>query len=465
MTKQKENPKKLLAYGDISELIKYYSIPAIISMLVMSAYNITDQIFIGRVVGMYGNAATNVVFPLVTFACSFSQLLGIGTASNFNIKMGEKKHKEAKNYITTGIFSLFIMGIIIFLISFFFKNNILFICGASENVFNLANRYLSITLWGLPFLLISSGLSFIIRADGSPSYSMFSNVIGAVINIILDAYFMLVLDWNIEGAALATVIGQVVSFIFAIFYFRKFKSFDLKFSMLSFKFSYAISIAELGFSNFINFFIMMLVNIILNNVFSYYGGFSIYGSDIPLAVSGVASKISSILSAFSVGLAQGFQLILGFNMGAKNYKRVKKTYVTALKYALIMGGFAFLILQIFPREITGIFGKGDEIYFEFAEKYLRTFLLMVGVFCLQPITVNYFAAIGDVKRSVLLSVSRQGFFLIPLLMFLPNVFGIEGALYAGPIADTWSCLLAIILIKKNFKYLTFLENKKNKTEI
>lgn len=447
----KGNP---LGYAPIARLIAKFAIPSIISMLVTAAYNITDQIFIGHVVGMLGNAATNVAFPVVTLTVAFSQLVGVGTASNFNISLGAKREDEAKNFVGTGLTLISLVGILIMCAVLLFKTPILMLCGATENVLPYAQLYLGITAFGIPFLLFSNSGSYLIRADGSPAYSMTCTVTGAILNIFLDWLFMYVFDWGIQGAALATITGQIISFLLCMFYFSRFKTFKIKMKNMRVRLEYMIQIVKLGTSNFINQTIMMLVNIVMNNTLKYYGAVSIYGSDIPLAVSGVIAKLNSILSAFSVGLAQGCQPILGFNMGAKKYDRVKKTYKKALLVALIISIVAFLLFQSFPRQIVCIFGTGEELYFQFAERYMRIFMMMVCVFGVQPLSVNYFTGIGNVKQGIILSLSRQGFFLIPLLLILPLKFGIEGALYAGPIADFLAFVLSLILIFLNFRKLT-----------
>lgn len=448
---RKENP---LGFAPIPGLIRKFAIPSIIGMLVMAAYNITDQIFIGHVVGMYGNAATNVAFPVVTLTTAFAQMVGIGTASNFNIKMGAKEEDEAKEYVGTGLTLMGVFGILIMVLVLALKTPILWLCGATENVFPYASLYLGITAFGFPFLLAGNAMSNLIRADGSPRYSMMCNVVGAILNVFLDALFMFVFQWGIQGAAVATITGQIISFLVGILYFRNFKSFAVRAEMLGIKMKYAVSIIKLGTSNCINHVIMMTVNIVLNNMLRKYGACSVYGSDIPLAVSGIAAKLNSVLASFAVGLAQGCQPILGFNMGARNYSRVKKTYKTALGIALCIGLAAFAAFQLAPRQITGIFGSGEELYYEFAEKYLRIYMMMVCIYAVQPMTVNYFTGIGAVKQGIILSLSRQGFFLIPLLIILPLFFGLNGVLYAAPIADTLACILALSMIAGNFRSLS-----------
>ncbi len=446
----KENP---LGYAPISALIRKFSIPAIVSMLVSAAYNITDQIFIGHVVGMLGNAATNVAFPVVILTTAFALLIGVGTAANFNISMGAEEKENAKQFICVGLTLMSIVGVVIAGIMLLFKTPVLLLCGATENILPYAKAYFGITSFGIPFLLFSNAGSNLIRADGSPSYSMACTVTGAVLIVFLDWLFMFVLNWGIQGAAFATVLGQIVSFVLCVWYFSRFKAFKIQLRMLGVKPKYARDIIKSGIPNFINHSIMMLVNIVMNNTMKHYGSLSIYGSDIPLAVSGVVAKVNNILSGISVGLAQGCQPIFGYNMGAKNYRRVKGTYLTAAKLALCVNVVTFVLFQLFPRQIVSIFGTGDVLYFQFAERYMRIFLMMICVFGVQPLSINYFTSTGNTRQGTILSLSRQGFFLIPLLLLLPRWFGIEGVLYAGPIADALACVLSLTLVYRNFRKL------------
>ena len=454
MEEKKNMQGNPLGYAPLGGLMRKFAIPSIISLLVTAAYNMTDQIFIGHVVGMLGNAATNVAFPVTTLLMAFAQLIGVGTAANFNINLGAKRPEEAKKFIGTGLTMMSVVGLLFMAVVLLFKTPILLICGATETVLPLAQDYLGITAIGIPFLLFTSAASMIIRADGSPSYSMTCMVSGAVLNVFLDWLFLFALDWGIQGAALATIVSQMFSFLLCIRYFPKFKTFPIRRDMLGLKWDYVGKIAKLGTSNFINHTIMMMVNIVLNNSLTYYGALSIYGKDIPLAVSGVAAKLNSIMISFVVGLAQGCQPILGFNMGAKNYDRVKATYKKAVKTGLCFSAAAFLLFQFFPREVIRIFGVGNELYFQFAEKYLRVYLFMVFLFGLQPITVNYFTSIGNVKQGIILSASRQGFILIPMLLLLPLQFGLNGVLLAGPISDALAALLSITMVAINFRGLS-----------
>lgn len=456
---EKEMQGNPLGYAPLGGLMRKFAIPSIISMLVNSLYNMTDQIFIGHKVGMLGNAATNVAFPVSMLLLAFAQLIGIGTAANFNINLGAKKEDEAKRFIGTGLTMTAVMGFLFFVFVFFFQTAILKICGATETVLPLAESYLGITAIGLPFLLFSNMASTIIRADGSPSYSMLCTVSGAVLNVFLDWLFLFGFDMGIEGAATATVISQIVSFLLCVGYFPKFKTFPITREMVGLKGAYMARIAKLGTSNFLNHLIMMTVTIVLNHSLTHYGAMSVYGKDIPLAVSGVAAKLNSIMIAFVVGLAQGCQPILGFNIGAKKYDRVKATYKKAVRIGLCFSMMAFLLFQFFPREVISIFGTGDPLYFAFAEKYLRIYMFMVFTFGMQPITVNYFTSIGAVKQGIVLSASRQGFILLPLLLLLPLWLGLDGVLLAGPIADGLAVVLSLTMVCINFRGLGKMEGK------
>ncbi len=443
----------ILGTQNISKLIFKFAIPSIISLLVGSAYNITDQIFIGNVVGMLGNAATNVSFPIVTFSVAFAQLVGVGTAANFNIRMGEKKEKEARNFLGNGLILVSLLAIFILIFTLVFNRQILIISGATKNVLPLAIPYLHITAIGLPFLLFSTCTANLIRADGSPTYSMICTIIGAILNIFLDWLFMYPLKLGIQGAAFATITGQILSFILALAYFFKFKTVKICLEAFKLKSIYILGIIKLGMSNFINLLILMIVNILLNNMLTFYGAKSIYGSDIPLAISGVVAKISSIIISISVGLAQGCQPILGYNMGARQYNRVKETFNKAITISCIFCVIVFIIFQFFPDMIIRIFGNGEELYFKFGRLYLRIYMFLVFSYGIQPIAINYFSAIGDVKNGIFLSIAKQGLILVPLLLILSFIFGIYGTLFAGPISDFISTILSLYLVFKNFKMI------------
>ncbi|MCF0122482.1 MAG: MATE family efflux transporter [Ruminiclostridium sp.] len=447
----KGNP---LGTAPLGPLIRQFAVPSIVALLVGSVYNITDQIFIGRVVGMLGNAATNVCFPLVSFSIALALLSGIGMAAGFNLSLGAGREEEARRYVCTGLALVALLGLSFAVFTGLCRQPLLRFCGATDNALPYAMEYLSIMVFGMPFHIFTNGVYPIIRADRSPKVAMQSSLVGAVLNVILDWIFLYPLGMGIRGAGAATVISQVVSCAVCVAYFPKFKAFPLKLTRLTFRVRYAGKIMKLGVANFSNHLVMTIVNIVLNNTLTYYGALSVYGSDIPLAVAGIVSKANAIMVSFVVGLAHGCQPILSFNMGAKNYRRVKETYLRGLVIGMLFSICAFVLFQLFPREIISIFGSGDPKYFEFGESYLRVYMFLVCLMGIQPLSTNYFTSIGEVKQGLILSVSRQGFLLLPLLLILPLFFGLDGVLFAGPIADFLAMVLAAGLVFRSFKRLT-----------
>ena len=432
-------------------------------MLVGAAYNITDQIFIGHVVGMLGNAATNVAFPTVTLTTGISMLFGIGTAANFSINLGAGNEEEARRFVHTGIAGVAAAGIITGLTVFLLRNYIVVLCGADAdgNVFPYAVSYLSITALGLPFQMFTHTSSTIIRADGSPRYSMMCTVTGAIINVGLDWLFMYPLGMGIRGAALATVTAQIISFCIAVGYYPHFRAFDIRARELKVSKTHLIGSMEAGIPNFCNHMLMMTTNIVLNNMLATYGALSVYGSDIPLAVSGVAQKTSMIMVSFAVGIAQGCQPVWGFNLGAKKYDRVKGAYWRAFAAAFAIGVIFFFAFQLFPRQIVSIFGTGSDLYYEFAEKYLRVFMMLVFFQNIQPVSINYFSATGNHRQGLLVSLSRQGLFLIPLLVILPKFMGLNGILAASPISDTLAFIMSVSMVVLSFRQFRECDNDNN----
>ncbi len=454
---KREDGKKdqnILGTEPVGKLIAKFAIPTIMAFLINTAYNITDQIFIGNIVGVLGNAATTVAFPVINLTLGISQLVGVGMAANFNINMGAREEEEAKRFVGNGLSMMILVSLSLFLFITIFLDWILKISGATEAVYPYAYSYMRITNVGLPFILFVIASSNIIRADGSPTFSLISTTFGAVLNVFLDWLFMFVFQMGIQGAALATVIGQISSFLFVMYYYSKFKSFPIRLGMLELKMPYVVRIVKLGFANFINQIIAMVFNIVLNNVLGFYGGLSAYGSDIPLAIAGVVGKVSSILLSISVGLAQACQPILGFNIGAKNYDRVRETSKLALKVSIAFGLVFFVAFQFFPEIIIGFFGRADQAYLEFGARFLRTFMFLVIALAIQPLCINYFTAMGDVRSGIILSVVRQGLVMIPALLILPMFFGIDGVLYAGPFSDFVSTTIALTMVFRSYKRLS-----------
>lgn len=442
-----------LATDNIGKLIFKFATPSIISFLVSALYNIVDQIFIGQGVGMLGNAATNIAFPLNTICTALALLLGIGGSSNFNIRMGQKKEEEAAYIVGNSIVSMVISGVTLSLLVIIFLKPLLLLFGSTEDIMPYALTYTRITTLGIPFLIFSTGCSNLIRSDDSPTYAMLSTLSGAILNTILDPIFIFVFDLGMAGAAYATVIGQILSSIIVARYLFNFKSVKLSRNNFKLRKKLVLAISALGAAACFNQLAMMVVQITMNNTLTYYGALSHYGSEIPLASVGVISKVNIVYLAFTLGISQGCQPIVGFNYGAENYDRVKKTYKTAAIAVTLISIVAFLCFQIFPRQIISIFGQGDENYFEFAQRYFRIFMFMTFVNGIQPLTSNFFTSIGKSQKGIILSLTRQIMFLLPLVIILPKFLGIDGVMYAGPIADSIAFITAGILIYKEMKYM------------
>ena len=451
MEKVQERKKNPLGYAPVGKLLPKFAIPAVISMLVSALYNIVDQIFIGQGVGMYGNAATNVAFPLTTLATSMGLLLGIGGASNFNLEMGRKQEEKAKKIAGSAFGSLFIAGVVICVVVRLFLKPMILAFGATPEVINYAMEYVGITSLGMPFYILSVGGNHLVRADGSPTYSMVANVSGALLNTILDPLFIFVFHWGIAGAAWATIIGQFVSAIMIMVYWPRYKTVKLEKEDFLPRLSCVSQIASLGAASCFNQLAMMVTQIVMNNVLRHYGALSVYGSDIPLAVVGIVSKVNMVFMSIVIGISQGSQPIFGFNYGAKQYDRVKKTYKLSASIATGIAVVAFLGFQIFPRQIISIFGNGDELYYQFAISFFRIFMFFTFVNGIQPLTANFFTSLGKARKGIFLSMTRQLIFLIPLVLILPAFMGIEGVMYAGPIADAVAGILAIVFVYREFR--------------
>lgn len=443
-----ENP---LATESIAKLIRRFSIPAIISMMVDALYNIIDQIYIGHGIGMLGIAATNIAFPFTVICTSLSLLIGIGCAANFNLCLGAGKRERAARILGTALALLVSVGAVYALLANIFMEPALRFIGMTEPIMPYAIPYTRIVSVGFPFLIFANASSHLIRADGSPRYSMLIMLSGAIFNVIFDPIFLFVFDMGIEGIALATTLGQVLSASIAFYYLRnKFQSVELKKSYLRPRAAYAATIAKLGIAPFFNQLAMMVVQVSLNNTLRHYGSLSMYGSEIPLAAVGVIMKTNFLFMALVIGIAQGCQPINSFNFGAGNYPRVKKTYKLAISIATCISLLAFITFQIFPRRVVAVFGAGSAEYVRFAVRYMRIYMFMTIANGIQPVTANFFTAIGRAKLGVLMSLTRQVLFLLPLIFTLPYFFGIDGLMFAGPIADSATVLLAVFLVRGEF---------------
>lgn len=454
--------ENILGYEKIPKLVAKFAAPSIVAMLVSSLYNIVDQIFIGQGVGYLGNAATNVAFPFTTICLAMALLLAVGGAAGFSLKLGEGDKKSAALFAGNAVSLTVIFGILYLAVIFAFLEPMLKAFGATETIMPYAKEYVAITGIGMPVLMLINVTSGLARADGSPKYSMICTMVGAVINTVLDYLFVMVYRWGMAGAAWATVIGQIASMLMGVAYLFRFKSVPLKLVDFIPKFKFCGRIMALGLSNSLNQVSITIVQVVLNNSLTHYGALSKYGADIPLAASGIVMKANSIMVSIFVGMSQGSQPIFGFNYGAGKYDRVRKAYLCASGATVAISTLGFIAFQTIPRQIISLFGTGNELYFEFAVKFMKTFLLMIAVNGVQTISSNFFAATGKPIKGAFLSLTRQVLFLVPLLIVMPIFFGVEGIMYTAPISDTLAFALSMFMVFSEFGKMKKLEKQREK---
>lgn len=441
----------------VFRLMVKFAVPSILGMLVSSLYNIVDQLFIGHAVGIDGNTATNVAFPFTTACTALALLFGIGGASCFNLTMGRGDKKQAGYFAGNAFTLLALSGIILGGLTLIFLNPLLKVFGTPENVMPLAHDYVQITAIGFPFLVFTTGGGHLIRADGSPQMAMTCNLVGAGVNTVLDALFVMVFRWGMVGAAWATVIGQVVSSIIVLKYAFNYKTVQLTKEHIRIKSFISKRIASIGMASFFNQIAIGIVQVVLNNSLKSYGALSKYGESEPIACCGIVMKVNMIVFAIVIGLAQGTQPIESFNYGAKKYDRVRSAYKLAVTVGAGVSIVAFILFHLFPRQILSLFGSGTDTYYELGEKFFKIFLFFTWINCLQPITATFFTSIGKPIKGVFLSLTRQIIFFMPLLLILPHYFQIDGIIYTGPVADLLSAVVAISMAAYEFRNIRKLE--------
>lgn len=447
---QSEN-SQFLGTEKISKLMLKFSIPCVLSLLVSALYNIVDQIFIGNSeLSALGNAATGVVFPIFIIAQAFAWCFGDGCAAYLNICQGKKDTQSAHKAIGTGILMTLLAGVLLMAVFYPFKTGLLTLFGASENSLGMAIAYFNIILAFFPVYMLSNMMNAVIRADGSPAWSMASMLAGAIINIILDPVFIFGLHWGMQGAALATVIGQVISFVISLIYFFRTKTFKLTRKSFIPDFNAFSGALKLGTSSFITQMTIVIISLVCNIMLAKYGAMSRYGIDIPIAIIGIESKVFTVVINLVVGIVLGCQPIIGYNIGARNYGRVKKLYKSILLCTVVIGLASTLLFELAPQAVVGIFGTPTNIpnpedYWVFAEKTFRIFLSLVSFTCIIKMTSIFFQAVGKPAQAVISSMIRDIVCFIPLILILPRSFGIEGILYAAPAADFIAMIVAASL--------------------
>ena len=471
MTKTTDNRKQkggALSLGEekINKLMLKFSIPCIMSLLVSSLYNIVDQIFIGNSeLSTLGNAATGVVFPVFIIAQAFAWCFGDGCAAYLNICQGKNDSENAHKSIGASISMAFLSGVIIMAIVYSFKVPILTIFGASENTMAYAIEYLNVVLAMIPIFILCNMMNSVIRADGSPTWAMISMLTGAVINIILDPVFIFVFKWGMTGAALATVIGQVATFIMTLIYFTHTKTFKLTKKSFIPKINAVKEVISLGFSTFITQFAIVIVAILSNVQLAKYGALTKFGADIPIAIIGIQSKVFTVVINLVVGIVLGCQPIISFNMGAKKYDRVKELYKKIIFCALIIGVFFTAIFQLAPELVIKLFGNPSNVpnpddYWEFGVMTMRIFMSLISISCIIKVNSIFFQAVGKPIQAAITSMIRDILCFVPLIVVLPLLTqGVEGILWAAPISDLVAMVVTAMLSVSFIKSLHKTEEK------
>ena len=447
----------------IPKLIKMFAIPCVISMVVAALYNIVDQIFIGwSKAGAFGNAATNIVYPFTVIALAFSLLIGDGAAALFNLLSGAKEHKKASVVIGNALIMLILISVLLTIIGLVASKQILGIFGANENeieCYKYAQDYLKIICVGLPFYVIGQGLNSTIRSDKSPKYAMGATIVGAISNIILDPIFIFLCGMGVKGAAIATVIGQILTFVLSILYLPRSKSFKINKQTLKLNKDICIKIITLGLASLITQLAIVIIITVANNLVNKYGYITLassgkaYGVVTPLAVIGICMKVFGIVISIIVGVSLGGMPIIGYNMGACDGKRVKETVKYILIINLAIGLIAFLLFELCPALIINLFGKGNSFeYLEYAKYCLKIFLGGIVLTCLVKSMSILLQSMGSSLKSTLLALARDVIFFVPAILIISRVsHSVVIMLWSAIIADILSFILGIVLLKGELK--------------
>lgn len=440
-TALKVNP---LGSEKVGVLLRKYAIPSIISRIINSLYNIVDQIFIGHGVGYLGNGATNIIAPIATIAIALSGLLGDGLAAVYSLSLGRKEPKKAAQAVGNMVVVASITGIAFGAFAFVLIEPLRRLFGATDNILPYALRYGRIIAIGFPFVIPGTAINSVIRADGSPRYAMFAMMIVAILNTILDPLLIMGFHWSIEGAAIATVFSQFVGLCFNAAYLFRFRNIRLSKDCFIPRASTTVRIMSLGFASCFNNLSATLVAAISNNLLAGYGALSPYGPDIPVTTFGLCLKVSMIIFSVAIGIASGSQPIIGYNYGAKLNERVRETYLKACKYATIVAIVAFAAFEGFPLFFLRLFGTESPLYEEFGVKCFRIYLLLTFLNGVQACAGVFFQAIGKPVKAAITSMSKQFLFILPAMLILTRLIGVEGVLWSGPVADALAFVLACI---------------------
>ena len=452
-----EHSNQFLETESIGKLMRKYAVPCIISLLVGALYNIVDQIFIANAsyLGSYGHAANTVVFPLTVVALAIAVMIGDGCCAFVSISLGRKDNSAAKRSVGNSVVMCVVSSLILMLIYLIFASEVISMFDGQVNVetFHHSMEYFFYISLGIPFYMFGQAMNPIIRADGSPKFAMISTLSGALINIILDPIFIFVFKWGMMGAAVATVIGQVVTACLGIYYLNNMKIIKTDKDDYCLSFSICRKTLLLGITSFLSQISLVVAMAVINNMIRKYGALDpVFGQEqyaqIPMAVVGIVMKFFQIVISIVVGMAAGCIPIVGFNMGAGKRDRVKRLFTKLLKSEALVGLVALVLVEVFPRQLIGIFGAANEslYYTQFAMRAFRIYLCMMIFACINKASFIFLQAMGKAFASTLLSMVREIVFGVGFALVLPYFFGLDGVLYSMPVSDVLSFLIAFILI-------------------
>ena len=458
-----ENKQTIRALGEekIPKLLLKFSLPCVMGLLIGALYNIVDQIFIGNSeLGYLGNAATGVSFPIICIANAFAWCIGDGAASYLSICSGRKDSELAHKCVGTGITVSALISLALAAVCLYFAQPLMRLFGASDQTADMAVEYFRIIAALFPCYLLTNVMNSMIRADGSPAYAMAAMLSGAVLNVILDPVFIYGLHWGIAGAAWATAIGQIASFLLCGAYFFQPRSFHLSASSFVPNRQVLKDVVSLGAATFVTQISIVVMALVCNMTLAHYGALSQYGQDIPISVFSIQTKVYTVVGNIGTGIVLGGQPIFGYNYGAGRMDRVRQTYRLVLLASVAVGLIATLIFQLCPEIVINLFGAGDELYMEFAKKTFRIYLSLVTVTCLVKMTTVFFQSIGKSVHAVVTSLVRDIVCFTPLAIFLSAAMeqhkagtGIDGILMAAPIADAVAAVVSLCLSVSFFRTL------------
>ena len=451
-----EQTNQFLGTERIGTLMKRYAIPCIISLLVGALYNIVDQIFIANAsyLGSYGNAANTVVFPLTVVALAIAVMIGDGCCAFVSISLGKQEAQTAKKSVGNSVTMTVISGVLLAAIYLIFSDSIIAMFGGTVNAetFHHSQEYFFYISLGIPFYMFGQAMNPIIRADGNPKFAMISTLAGAVINIILDPIFIFIFRWGMMGAAVATVIGQIVTALLAIWYLGNMKIIKPEKGNYRLNGSICANTLVLGITSLLSQISLVASMAAINNMLRKYGAMDpIFGQEqyaqIPMAVVGIVMKFFQIVISIVVSMAAGCIPIVGFNMGAGKYPRVKKLFTKLLISEAIVDAVALVLVEFFPQQLIRIFGAANEsiYYTEFAIRAFRIYLCMMIFACINKACFIFLQAMGKAAASTILSMIREVVFGVGFALLLPVFFGLNGVLYSMPVSDILPWLVAASL--------------------